>query len=112
MYIGHRDLLRFVHRVLRRAQVPFAVSAGFSPKPRTTFGPALPLGVLAEHEPLDVELRDVLWSDDHRAELAELCEGAVVVPTLVLRNSVIADSAAILASLAKAGGSGSGALSR
>jgi radical SAM-linked protein len=63
MYVGHRDLLRFVHRVLRRAQVPFAVSGGFSPKPRTIFGPALPLGVLAEHEPLDVELRDGVYLD-------------------------------------------------
>jgi hypothetical protein len=43
--------------------VPFALSGGFSPKPRTTFGPALPLGVLAEHEPLDVELRDGVYLD-------------------------------------------------
>jgi len=58
MYIGHRDLLRFVHRVLRRAQIPYATRGSFSPKPRVTFGPALPLGVMAENEPLDIELRD------------------------------------------------------
>jgi len=62
MYIGHRDLLRFVIKLLRRAEIPFAVSAGFSPKPRLTFGPALPLGVMADNELLDVELTaDLAW---------------------------------------------------
>ena len=62
MYISHRDLLRFVMRLLRRAEIPFATSGKFSPKPKVTFGPALPLGVLADNELLDVELQDgVLW---------------------------------------------------
>lgn len=69
-YIGHRDLLRLVLRLLRRAEVPFALSAGYSPKPRLTFGPALPLGVLADNELLDIELRDGMEADD--ALVAEL----------------------------------------
>ena len=60
MYVGHRDLLRFVIRLLRRAEIPFATSGKYSPKPRLTFGPALPLGVLADNELLDIELREEL----------------------------------------------------
>ena len=55
-YIGHRDLLRLVMRLLRQADVPFASSGGFSPKPKVSFGPALPLGVLADNELVDFEL--------------------------------------------------------
>ncbi|MBN2081120.1 DUF2344 domain-containing protein [bacterium] len=63
MYIGQRDLLRYVIKLLRRSEIPFAVSGGFSPKPRLTFGPALPLGVQADNELLDVELSaDLEWS--------------------------------------------------
>jgi radical SAM-linked protein len=57
-FVGHRDLLQFVFRVLRRARVPFATSKGYSPKPRVIFGPALPLGVTAENELLDIQLKD------------------------------------------------------
>jgi hypothetical protein len=55
-YISHRDLLSFLMRVLRKASVPVAMSRGFTPKPRVTFGPALSLGVKASNEPVDVEL--------------------------------------------------------
>ncbi len=55
-YTGHRDLLRFVMRLLHQAEIPFARSGGFSPKPKVHFGPALPLGVLAENELVDIEL--------------------------------------------------------
>jgi radical SAM-linked protein len=58
MYIGHQDLLRFMFRMLRRAEMPFATSGKFSPKPRVSFGPALPLGVTAAREPVDIELAE------------------------------------------------------
>jgi radical SAM-linked protein len=58
MYTGHLDLLRLVVRWLRRVEFPIATSGKFSPKPRITFGPVLPLGVLGESELLDLELQD------------------------------------------------------
>lgn len=63
MYTGHLDLLRLLVRWLRRAEVPFGTSGKFSPKPRITFGPVLPLGVLGENELLDLELAEGLWLD-------------------------------------------------
>ncbi len=48
---GHGELLRVLPRVLRRAGLPLRFSEGFSPRPKLSFGPALPLGIqsLAEY---------------------------------------------------------------
>jgi radical SAM-linked protein len=77
MYIGHQDLLRFIFRMLKRAEIPFATSGKFSPKPRVSFGPALPLGVTAAREPVDIELAegthwDAAEVDSAAAKLAEV----------------------------------------
>lgn len=58
MYISHRDLLRFLLKLLRQVDLPFATSGKFSPKPKVTFAPALPLGVKADNELVDIELAD------------------------------------------------------
>ena len=42
---GHGELIRILPRVLRRAGLPIRFSQGFSPRPKISFGPALPLGV-------------------------------------------------------------------
>ena len=42
---GHGELIRILPRVLRRAGLPIRFSEGFSPRPKLSFGPALPLGV-------------------------------------------------------------------
>lgn len=69
MYISHRDLLRFVFKQLRRVRFPVAYSEGFSPKPKVSFGPALSLGVRADSELLDIEMKDgIRWGE---AELSE-----------------------------------------
>jgi radical SAM family uncharacterized protein len=51
---SHLDMVRSIQRGLRRAGVPLRYSKGFSPHPRMSFGPPLPLGVLGEGEYLDV----------------------------------------------------------
>ncbi len=51
---SHLDVARCIQRGLRRAGVPLCYSRGFSPHPRVSFGPPLPLGVLGESEYLDV----------------------------------------------------------
>ena len=42
---GHGELIRILPRVLRRGGLPIRFSEGFSPRPKLSFGPALPLGV-------------------------------------------------------------------
>ena len=46
-------------RTVRRAGLPVAYSQGFHPKPKVSFGPALPVGVESTCEYLDLELEGV-----------------------------------------------------
>jgi radical SAM family uncharacterized protein/radical SAM-linked protein len=55
-FLGHLDLVRLLARSFRRADLPIAVTRGFSPKPRMAFGPALGLGVPSLGELFDVDL--------------------------------------------------------
>ncbi|MDD5747054.1 MAG: TIGR03936 family radical SAM-associated protein [Candidatus Omnitrophica bacterium] len=47
-YISHLDFIRLIHRALRRADLPFALTEGFSPHPKIQFGQALKVGVEGE----------------------------------------------------------------
>ena len=55
-YIGHRDLLRAMERLLRRSQLPVSMSEGFHPKVRMSFPSALALGVAGEDEVVELDL--------------------------------------------------------
>ncbi|HEX4449767.1 MAG TPA: TIGR03960 family B12-binding radical SAM protein [Kofleriaceae bacterium] len=55
-FLGHLDLLRLLARTIRRADLPIAMTRGFSPKPRFAFGPALGLGVPSLGELVDIDL--------------------------------------------------------
>ncbi len=43
-FLGHHDLMRAVVRALHRAGTPLAYSRGYTPRPRVSYSPALPLG--------------------------------------------------------------------
>ena len=43
-WTSHRDVARMWERALRRARVPVAYTAGFTPRPQLSFGLALPTG--------------------------------------------------------------------
>ncbi len=55
-FLGHLDLVRLLSRSFRRADLPLAMTRGFSPKPRISFGPALGLGVPSLGELMDIDL--------------------------------------------------------
>ena len=55
-FIGHRDLARIWERVVRVADLPVAYTRGFTPRPKFSFGPALPTGYESVAEYLDVDL--------------------------------------------------------
>ncbi|MBX9578990.1 MAG: TIGR03936 family radical SAM-associated protein [Gemmataceae bacterium] len=54
--LSHHDLMRTLERVLRRADLPFKSTAGFSPGPRLVFALSLPLGVDGLDEVVELEL--------------------------------------------------------
>jgi radical SAM-linked protein len=55
-YVSHLDLNRMFERAARRAQLPVALSQGYHPHYRFSFGSVLPVGMEGEREYLDVEL--------------------------------------------------------
>ena len=63
-YIGHRDLLRAMERLLRRSQLPVSMSEGFHPKVRMSFPSALALGVAGEDEVVELDLTEPVTTDE------------------------------------------------
>lgn len=61
-WTSHRDLARMWERAFRRANLALAYSEGFSPRPKVSFGLALPTGHESVAEFLDVELTEL---EDH-----------------------------------------------
>jgi radical SAM-linked protein len=55
-FASHRDLARTLERALRRAQVPMAFSAGFSPHPKISYLGAAPTGAASEAEYVEIGL--------------------------------------------------------
>jgi radical SAM-linked protein len=57
-FISHRDVARAFERAFRVARLPLAFTGGFAPRPKMSFGLALPLGYESDAEYLDVELTE------------------------------------------------------
>ena len=55
-FTSHRDFARAFERALRRADVPMAYSAGFTPHPKISYVGAAPTGVASEAEYLEIGL--------------------------------------------------------
>ena len=58
--VSHHDIMRCLERMLRRAQIPMALSQGFNPRPKITFALALGLGIEGRSEVVDLELSEPL----------------------------------------------------
>jgi radical SAM-linked protein len=82
-FLGHLDLVRLLSRSFRRADLPMAMTRGFSPKPRISFGPALGLGIPSLGELMDVDLEhpnDIeLSADEVRERLAAVCPPGIEI---------------------------------
>lgn len=55
-FVSHRDGARLWERALRRVGIPVASTRGFTPRPKLSFGLALPTGAESIAEYLDVEV--------------------------------------------------------
>jgi radical SAM-linked protein len=79
-FSSHRDFQRAFERALRRAGVPIAYSAGFSPHPKVSYAGAAPTGVASEAEYLEIALTSACPPERVRADLdAALPPGLDVV---------------------------------
>lgn len=55
-YISHLDMMRFLERLFKKAEIEVKYSQGFHPRPRMSFGNPISLGVEAYDEIMDLEL--------------------------------------------------------
>jgi radical SAM-linked protein len=55
-FLSHLEVVRTLERGIRRAGLPYAVTAGFNPRMKAAFGPALPVGTASTREYLDLWL--------------------------------------------------------
>lgn len=79
-YLSHLEMMRAWERVLRRAGWRLAYSQGFNPHPKLSFAVALPVGVAARAELLDVQLEEPRSLGSASMELSrEMPEGLEVV---------------------------------
>jgi len=55
-WLSHLEVVHTLERIIRRAELPYAVTQGFHPHLKVAFGPALPVGTGGENEYFDVWL--------------------------------------------------------
>jgi radical SAM-linked protein len=72
-FTSHRDIQRAFERALRRARVPMAYSAGFTPHPKVSWAGAAPTGVASEAEYVEIGVTRPL----DPAELAVALDGSL-----------------------------------
>ena len=63
-YLSHLEVIRALERIVRRADLPYASTQGFSPHMKIAFGPALGVGTASLSEQFDVTLSDYLDADE------------------------------------------------
>jgi radical SAM family uncharacterized protein/radical SAM-linked protein len=68
---SHLEMVRAFERAARRARLRLAFSAGYHPKPRLRFSPALPLGIASRCEFVELAIAGPLDLDRVVASLAE-----------------------------------------
>ncbi|MDP9393048.1 MAG: TIGR03936 family radical SAM-associated protein [Actinomycetota bacterium] len=79
-FSSHRDFQRSFERALRRAGVPMAYSAGFTPHPKVSYAGAAPTGVASEAEYVEIGVVERLDPERVRAALdASLPDGLDVI---------------------------------
>ncbi len=62
-HLSHLEITSALEREVRRAKLPFAVTQGFSPHMKISFGSALPVGVGSVCEIFDVYLKEYVKAD-------------------------------------------------
>jgi radical SAM-linked protein len=91
-FTSHRDISRAVERAVRRADIPVAYSAGFSPHPRISYAGAAPTGVASEAEYLEIAVNRPCDPRRIRADLdASLPPGLDVLEVVEAGSGSLAD---------------------
>ncbi|MFI2374379.1 TIGR03936 family radical SAM-associated protein [Streptomyces sp. NPDC018964] len=91
-FTSHRDFQRAFERALRRAEVPMAYSAGFTPHPKVSYANAAPTGTGSEAEYLEIALTEPRDPERLRGLLDEsMPAGLDIIEAVEARTSGLAD---------------------
>lgn len=92
-FTSHRDITRAVERAVRRAGIPVAFSAGFTPHPKISYAGAAATGTASEAEYLEIGLTEIRDPERVRADLdAALPDGLDVLDVVPARaGTALAD---------------------
>lgn len=100
IFIGHLDMMRYFQKAIRRAEIPIAYSAGFSPHQIMSFAAPLGVGLYSNGEYLDIELTEEMPTEEMKARLNNtMVEGVDVLSVKALPE----DAGNAMASVAAAG---------
>jgi radical SAM-linked protein len=83
-WTSHRDVARMWERAFRRIGLPVAYTGGFAPRPKVSFGLALPTGGESEAEYLDVEVDRTVDVDGLAAALSAALPAGIDVHAVAL----------------------------
>src|SRR4249920_2389035 len=87
-FASHRDIARAIERGVRKAGLPVAYSAGFSPHPKISYAGGAPTGTASEAEYLEIALTAVCTAPGVRDRLdAALPDGIDVIEVLELADA-------------------------
>lgn len=92
-WTSHRDLARMWERAFRRVELPLAYTQGFSPRPKVSFGLALPTGYESVAEYLDIELDPTRVVDLDVSKLSTDLSAALPAGVDVTAAAIIDDRA-------------------
>ncbi|MGB9809649.1 MAG: TIGR03936 family radical SAM-associated protein [Caldanaerobacter sp.] len=78
-FISHLDLLRVIQRALRRADIKVALTQGFNPHPRISFGPALIVGATTEGDYMDIDLEEDISPEEFKRKMNEVLPAGIKI---------------------------------
>lgn len=97
-FTSHRDVARLFERSFRKLRLPVSYTEGFSPRPKISFGLALPVAHESDAEYLDVDLATSVDLEDFCAQMsAALPDGLDVVDAAPLDPGSVSLQEAIVA---------------
>ncbi|OQA05079.1 MAG: hypothetical protein BWY66_02738 [bacterium ADurb.Bin374] len=79
IYLAHLDVMESLLRALRRSGLPYVLSQGCHARPKSSFGPPLPLGHASRCEFFDMYLRDAIEPQAVAAAFAGLLPDGMAV---------------------------------
>lgn len=87
-FIGHLDVMRYFQKAMRRAEIPIAFTAGYSPHMIMSFASPLGIGLTSDGEYMDIELREPIASKEAVRRLNEVgIEGIEVLSLVEIEDS-------------------------